>query len=211
MDWHAMVLLGAYHGINPGMGWLFAVALGMQHGSAGGVWRALPPIALGHAAAVGIVLLTAALAGLVLPLDVLRVLVALSLTTLGLYRLWRHRHPRYGGMQVGFRDLTVWSFLMASAHGAGFMVLPFVMPAPTTSLAAGHDHAAHLASMHSTVAAGDAVAVAIHTLAYLVVMALTAWVVYRKLGLRLLRTAWLNMDWLWAGALVATGVVVLLK
>jgi hypothetical protein len=211
MDWHAMVLLGAYHGINPGMGWLFAVALGMQHGSAGGVWRALPPIALGHAAAVGIVLLTAALAGLVLPLDVLRVLVALSLTTLGLYRLWRHRHPRYGGMQVGFRDLTVWSFLMASAHGAGFMVLPFVMPAPATSLAAGHDHAAHLASMHSTVAAGDAVAVAIHTLAYLVVMALTAWVVYRKLGLRLLRTAWLNMDWLWAGALVATGVVVLLK
>jgi hypothetical protein len=86
-----------------------------------------------------------------------------------------------------------------------------VMPAPATSLAAGHDHAAHLASMHSTVAAGDAVAVAIHTLAYLVVMALTAWVVYRKLGLRLLRTAWLNMDWLWAGALVATGVVVLLK
>jgi len=211
MDWHAMVLLGAYHGINPGMGWLFAVALGMQHGSARGVWRALPPIAVGHAAAVGIVLLTAALAGLVLPLDVLRVLVALSLTTLGLYRLWRHRHPRYGGMQVGFRDLTVWSFLMASAHGAGFMVLPFVMPAPATSLAAGHDHAAHLASMHSTVAAGDAVAVAIHTLAYLVVMALTAWVVYRKLGLRLLRTAWLNMDWLWAGALVATGVVVLLK
>ena len=211
MDWHAMVLLGAYHGINPGMGWLFAVALGMQHGSARGVWRALPPIALGHAASVGVVLLTAALAGLVLPLDALRVLVALSLTTLGLYRLWRHRHPRYGGMQVGFRDLTVWSFLMASAHGAGFMVLPFVMPGPATSLAAGHDHAAHLASLQSTVAANDAVAVTIHTLAYLAVMALTAWVVYRKLGLRLLRTAWLNMDWLWAGALVATGVVVLLK
>ena len=211
MDWHAMVLLGAYHGINPGMGWLFAVALGMQQGSARGVWRALPPIALGHAASVGIVLVTAALAGLVLPLDVLRVLVALSLTTLGLYRLWRHRHPRYGGMQVGFRDLTVWSFLMASAHGAGFMVLPFVMPAPATSLAAGHDHAAHLASMHATVAASDAAAVAIHTLAYLVVMTLTAWVVYRKLGLRLLRTAWLNMDWLWAGALFATGVVVLFK
>ena len=57
MDWQAMVFLGAYHGINPGMGWLFAVALGMQHGSARGVWRALPPIALGHAAAVGVVLL----------------------------------------------------------------------------------------------------------------------------------------------------------
>jgi hypothetical protein len=211
MDWEAMVLLGAYHGINPGMGWLFAVALGMQHGSARGVWRALPPIALGHAASVGVVVAIAALAGLVLPLNALRVLVALTLTTLGLYRLWRHRHPRYGGMQVGFRDLTVWSFLMASAHGAGFMVLPFVMPAPPALSVAGHDHAAHMAFMHTSIAAVDAIAVAIHTLAYLVVMALAAWVVYRKLGLRLLRTAWLNVDWLWAGALFVTGVVVLLK
>ena len=73
MDWQAMVFLGAYHGINPGMGWLLAVALGMQHGTARGVWRALPPIALGHAAAVGAVVVTAALAGLVLPLDALKV------------------------------------------------------------------------------------------------------------------------------------------
>ena len=211
MDWQAMVLLGAYHGINPGMGWLFAVALGMQHGSARGVWRALPPIALGHAVSVGLVLVTAALAGLVIPLGVLQMLVALTLMTLGLYRLWRHRHPRCGGMQVGFRDLTVWSFLMASAHGAGFMVLPFVLPAPAAMTAAGHDHAAHMAAMHTSVGTASWAAVAIHTLAYLVVMALTAWVVYRKLGLSLLRTAWLNMDWLWAGALVVTGVVVLLK
>ena len=145
MDWQAMVLLGAYHGINPGMGWLFAVALGMQHGSARGVWRALPPIALGHAASVGVILLTATLAGFVVPLDVLRVIVALMLVTLGLYRLWRHRHPRYGGMQVGFRDLTAWSFLMASAHGAGVMVLPFVMPTPAALSAASHVHASHAA------------------------------------------------------------------
>jgi hypothetical protein len=210
MEWHALVLLGAYHGINPGMGWLFAVALGMQHGSARGVWRALPAIALGHAASVGIVLGIAALAGLVIPLDLLKVLVALTLTTLGLYRLWRHRHPRYGGMRVGFRDLTVWSFLMASAHGAGFMVLPFVLPASVAVSAAGSDHAAHI-SLHRTIATADLIAIAIHTLAYLVVMALAAWVVYRKLGLGLLRTAWFNLDWVWAGALVVTGVVVLLK
>jgi hypothetical protein len=211
MDWQAMVLLGAYHGINPGMGWLFAVALGMQHGSGRGVWRALPPIALGHAAAVGMVLVTAALVGLVLPLAVLQMLVALTLTTLGLYRLWRHRHPRFGGMRVGFRDLTVWSFLMASAHGAGFMVLPFVLPAPAALTATGHDHAAHMAALHTSVGTANWVAVAIHTLAYLLVMALTAWAVYRKLGLSLLRSAWLNLDWLWAGALVVTGVVVLMK
>src|SRR4029078_10155579 len=125
MRWAAMVFLGAYHGINPGMGWLFAVALGLQQGSARGVWRALPPIALGHAVSVAIVLAVAAAAQLVLPLDALRAIVAASLVAIGLYRWWRHRHPRFGGMQVGFRDLAIWSCLMASAHGAGFMVLPF--------------------------------------------------------------------------------------
>ena len=208
MDWQAMLFLGAFHGINPGMGWLFAVALGMQQGSARGVWRALPAIALGHAAAVGIVVLAAGLARLAVPIASLNVLIALVLTTLGLYRLWRHRHPRFGGMQVGFRDLVAWSFLMASAHGAGFMVLPFVMPTPATVTAVGHDHAHHVGAAGANVAA---VAVGLHTLAYFTVMALAAWVVYRKLGLGLLRKAWFNVDWLWAGALVVTGVVVLLK
>jgi hypothetical protein len=211
MDWQAMVFLGAYHGINPGMGWLFAVALGMQQGSARGVWRALPPIALGHAIAVGVVLLTAGLAQVVVPPDVMKLFVALMLMMLGLYRLWRHRHPRFGGMQVGFRDLTAWSFLMASAHGAGLMVLPFVMPTPTTLSAATHEHLRHMASESANAATAGAMAVAIHTWAYLTVMTLAALVVYRKLGLSLLRRAWFNMDWLWAGALVVTGIVVLLK
>lgn len=212
MDWQAMTFLGAYHGINPGMGWLFAVALGLQQGSARGVWRALPPIALGHAIAVGVVLLTAMAAGLVVPLETLRILVAVSLVSLGLYRLWRHGHPRYGGMQVGFRDLTIWSFLMASAHGAGVMVLPFVMSGPATvAAAAGHDHHAHMMAASANVASAGAMAVAIHTAAYLGVMTLAAWVVYRRLGLGLLRRAWLNVDWMWAAALVVTGVVVLLK
>lgn len=210
MDWQAMVFLGAYHGINPGMGWLFAVALGMQRSSARGVWGALPPIALGHAAAVGVVLLTVALAQVVLPQDVLRIVVASMLTMLGLYRLWRHRHPRFGGMQVGFRDLAVWSFLMASAHGAGFMVVPFVMSGPPMLAAAGHAHM-HGGAAGASGAAAGSMAVAVHTLAYLVTMTLAAWVVYRKLGLSLLRTAWLNLDWVWAAVLVLTGLIVLLQ
>ncbi len=208
MDWQAMVFLGAYHGINPGMGWLFAVALGMQQGSARGVWRALPPIALGPAAAVAAVLALAAAAQLVVPLAALNVLVAVMLISLGVYRLWRHQHSHGGGMQVGFRDLTLWSFLMASAHGAGFMVLPFVLPSSAAVAAAGHQHAHHAAT---TAANAAAVAVGLHTTAYFTVMALAAWLVYRKLGLRILRTAWLNMDWLWAGALVLTGAIVLFK
>jgi hypothetical protein len=211
MDWQAMVLLGAYHGINPGMGWLFAVALGMQRGSTRGVWGALPPIALGHAVAVGVVLAMVLAAQVVIPLDTLRVVVASALTMFGLYRLWRHRHPRFGGMQVGFRDLTVWSFLMASAHGAGFMVVPFVLSAPLMLSAASHEHAHHMAAAATNGAAIGAMAVVVHTLAYLITMTVAAWIVYRKLGLRLLRKAWLNVDWVWAGALVVTGVIVLLK
>jgi magnesium-transporting ATPase (P-type) len=208
MDWYAMVALGAYHGINPGMGWLFAVALGMQQRSARGVWRALPPIALGHAASVGAVLAIAAAARLVVPLALLNAVVAMVLISLGIYRLQRHRHPRAGGMQVGFRDLVLWSFLMASAHGAGFMVLPFVMPMATTIAAADHHHANHAGPAAANVAAA---AVALHTAAYFTVMVVAAWVVYRWFGLSLLRKAWFNMDWLWAGALVLTGLAVLFR
>ena len=211
MDWQAMVLLGAYHGINPGMGWLFAVALGMQQGRARGVWRALPPIALGHAAAVGVVLVTVWLAQIVVPLAALKVLVAVMLMTLGLYRLWRHRHPRFGGMQVGFRDLTVWSFLMASAHGAGLMVLPFVMPTPTLSAATNEHVHAHAGLQVRTWQRRTQWLSLFTRWPISRSMALIAWVVHRKLGLSLLRTAWFNMDWAWAAALVVTGVVVLVK
>ena len=207
MNWDAIIFLGAYHGINPGMGWLFAVALGMQRGSARGVWGALPPIALGHAISVGVVLMVAAIAQLVIPLGILKLIVAAALILLGLYRLWRHRHPRFGGMQVGFRDLTIWSFLMASAHGAGIMVLPFLLGG--SAVAAAHSTHAHSMPAMTTSPWTGLFAIGLHTVAYLLVMALAAWIVYWKLGLRLLRTAWFNLDWIWAGALVVTGVVVL--
>ena len=211
MEWKAMLLLGAYHGINPGMGWLFAVALGMQRRSARGVWRALPPIALGHAAAVAVVVAAAAIAGVVVPMHVLKAVIATMLITLGSYRLWRHRHPRFGGMQVTFRDLTIWSFLMAFAHGAGLMLLPWVVAMPTDVAAAAGNHAGHTMAMSAAPPWIGAFAVSVHTISYLSVMTLAALVVYRKLGLAFLRTAWLNLDWVWAGALVVTGAVVLIR
>jgi len=215
VEWHAMLLLGAFHGINPGMGWLFAVALGMQTGSVRGVWRALPPIALGHALAVGVILAAAVLAEKVIPPAALNISVAVCLCSVGSYRLWRHRHPRYAGMRVGFRDLTVWSFLMASAHGAGIMLLPFVMTVPANVAAATSDHAAHMTHMAIATSAASpwsgVMAVGVHTAGYLLVMTLTAWVVYRRLGLGFLRSTWFNLDWLWAGALIVTGATVLLR
>src|SRR5262245_14722354 len=140
----------------------------------------------------------------------MKIAVASILIALGLYRLWRHRHPRFGGMQVGFRDLTVWSFLMATAHGAGVMLLPFLMGLSDNvdfTAAAGHSHHISSASLPALIAGTmpgktAAMLVGVHTVAYLLVMTLVAWIVYSKLGLALLRTAWFNLDWLWAAALV---------
>jgi hypothetical protein len=202
-----MVLLGAYHGLNPGMGWLFAVALGMQEQKGSAVARSLVPIAIGHAVAIGTVVLTTAFLGLTLPLVVIRYFVAAILVGLGIYCLVRHQHPRWVRIQVGFRDLTVWSFLMASAHGAGLMVVPVLLGKDTVEAQgrmAGHNHLSPTVSpLAGTLATG------VHTVAYLAVTGLLAWLVYRKLGLALLRKAWLNFDLVWAVALVATGLVTL--
>jgi len=202
-----MLLLGAYHGLNPGMGWLFAVALGLQEGRGIAVAKALVPIALGHALAIGIVVLAAVFLGMALPLLVIRYSVAVLLVGLGIYGLVRHRHPRWVRMQVGFRDLTVWSFLMAWAHGAGLMVLPVLLGSSTVEAAgqmAAHHHMAVVASPLLGI-----LATAVHTTAYLSVTGLIAWVVYRKFGLALLRRTWFNFDLVWGGALVATGLCTL--
>jgi hypothetical protein len=196
--WPTLFLLGAYHGINPGMGWLFAVARGMQEHRARAVAWSLPPIALGHALSIGMVVLVVGLAQVALPLKYIRIGVAIALAGLGVYKLIRSRHFRWGGMQVGFRELTIWSFLMASAHGAGLMVLPVVLAGP-------HAH-------HHAVSAGAASgiwATLIHTLGYFTVTTAVALLVYQKFGLAMLRRSWFNLDLIWAIALIVTGFVAL--
>jgi hypothetical protein len=206
--WPALFLLGAYHGINPGMGWLFAVARGMQEHATKAVARALIPITLGHALSIGLVVALAGLIRIVLPLGYIRIVVAIALISLGVFRLLRRKHFAWGGMQVGFRDLTFWSFLMASAHGAGLMVLPIVLRVPSANaMPPGHEH-------HMDMPAGEGAwtgiaATLIHTLGYLSVTALIALLVYRKFGLSLLRKGWFNLDLLWAVALIVTGCVAL--
>jgi hypothetical protein len=206
--WAVLLLLGAVHGLNPGMGWLFAVALGLQEKRAAMVWRALGPLALGHALAIGLALGAAAFAGMLLPLAALKWIVAVLLFGFGIRRIFTHRHPRFGGMRASTRDLVLWSLLMASAHGAGLMVVPLVQGQT------GHDHAAHVqaptplhhAGVLPEVLAAPFQATVLHTVGYLLVTGLLALVVYHKMGLRLLRTAWVNLDLIWAGALVLTAI-----
>jgi hypothetical protein len=209
MSWPALLALGAGHGINPAMGWLFAVALGLQRGSRGAVWGALGPLAVGHALAIAAAITAAGVVGLVVPLDALKWGTAGLLVGLGVFRLVRSRHITYGGMRVDARELAIWSFLMASAHGAGLMVLPLVIPSVT---------GAH--SMHQMSALPLAVAnvewsgvwaTLVHTAGYLLVTGLLAVIVYEKVGVRFLRKAWVNLDLIWAIALVITGVAVVAR
>ena len=207
--WLVLVGLGAFHGINPGMGWLFAVALGLQEKSQRAVRRALLPIALGHAASIGVVVVAVSLLQAMLPEQLMRYLCAALLGAFGLWRLVRARHPRWVGMRVGFRDLMLWSFLMASAHGAGLMLVPLLLqwPAPDAS------HARLMAALWPQAAATSPAlvlaAVSVHTLSLFLVTSAIALLVYEKLGVAFLRHAWFNLDVLWAAALFIAGVLAL--
>jgi uncharacterized membrane protein (UPF0136 family) len=200
-----------FHGINPAMGWLFAVALGLQEQKRAAVFRALPPMVLGHALSIGIIVAAVLLARVNLPPLTLKIAAATILFAFGLYRLLRSRHPNWVGMRVGFGDLTLWSFVMASAHGAGLMLVPFFLPSPTEQTA--HHHEGH--EMHAWAFANFSApsllftAVAVHTLGYLLTTALVAVLVYEKLGVAILRRAWLNIDLIWMLALMVTGVFIL--
>ncbi len=206
--WLTLFLLGCYHGLNPGMGWLFAVGLGFQDRKATAVLRAIVPLALGHIISVALVVLVAVYVAAALPHRWVHVAAAAILIGFGIYRLVRARHIRWVGMRVGFAGLTLWGFLMSSAHGAGLMLLPFVMgaravdpsgmvmPMPTPG-----EHSAHAALLTGATMVG------VHTLGYVFSATAVALLVYAVVGVRFLRTAWVNLDLVWAAALILTGVI----
>jgi hypothetical protein len=210
-----IVLLGAYHGLNPAMGWLFAVALGLQERRRKAVIRALGPIALGHAASIAVVVVIIGVAGYLIPELAIRIAGAAVLAGFGIYKLVAPlSHPRWVGMRVNARDLTVWSFLMASAHGAGIMLIPLILDRQPAGVAhAAHsDHTDHvLQSASSAWPLLEISTVLLHTAAMFVMMGVMAIIVYEKLGLMVLRRAWLNVDRIWALMLfVSAGVTLVI-
>ena len=213
--WLALAALGAFHGVNPAMGWLFAVGLGLQNGRRGAVIGALSPIALGHAASILLVVAAVAAASTVVPIGGLRAAGGLAVMGAGVYKLARRgRHPRWVGMRVGFRDLTVWSFIMSSAHGAGLMLVPLLLARDGATAMRG-DHAHHVAQLAMSPPAADrllssAAVLGVHSGAMLLVMGAIALAVYEIFGVSFLRRAWINLDLVWAGALVAAGALTLL-
>ena len=210
--WITLAALGAYHGLNPAMGWLFAVALGLQERRRRTVLRALVPIALGHETSIALMAVLVGGAELLTAPELIRPIGAAALISFGLFKFLRPRaHPRWVGMRIGLAELALWSFLMSSAHGAGLMLFPVLLGlpiAPAEDAAEPHVHVlGGDVTLHGLLQ--DVAAVSIHTLAMLVVMGIVALAVYEKLGVRVLRRAWINFDTLWAGAVVAAGIVTL--
>jgi hypothetical protein len=202
----ALVALGAYHGLNPAMGWLFAVSQGLQHGDRRAVTRSFLPIAIGHEASVALVAMLVLGVGVIADPAVVHIAAAATLIGFGVFRFARPRwHPRWTTMRVNRRELTLWSFLMSSAHGAGLMVAPVVLGGATASAAGGH----HPAMAGDAPVIAIAVGVGLHALALIAVMGAVATIVYVKLGVEILRRTWINTDALWAGAFVLAGVITL--
>jgi len=209
LPWVALAVLGAYHGVNPGMGWLFAVALGLQEKSRKAVLQALIPIALGHEASIALAVVIVSLLEAVAAPRILHLVGAATLIGFGIYKLLKPRsHPRWVGMRVSRLDLVVWSFIMSSAHGAGLMLFPVLLGLSNgTAGDVGDVPTIDLSSAATIVT--DVGAILVHTMSMLLVMGIVALVVYERLGLRVLRQAWVNLDTLWAGAVLGAGLVTL--
>jgi hypothetical protein len=201
--WAVLAGLGVYHGVNPAMGWLFAVALGLHRGSRRVVWWSIVPIGLGHAASVALVLAAAVLLGRVVEPHWLARLAGLVLIGWSAWHGWRgSRHKVRVGMRAGFWGLTLWSFVMATAHGAGLMLLPVLLPIS--------GHHAHGDLPLPALAMGGALAgLAVHSAAMLATTLIVAVVVYEWVGVAILRRGWVNFDLLWVAALAVTGVILL--
>jgi hypothetical protein len=200
--WLALAGLGAFHGINPAMGWLFAVALGLHRHSRAVVAGALVPIAFGHVLSIAAVVAAVLLLGLAIDQNLLRYAAAALLIGWALYHaLYGSRHRVRFGMTVGFAGLAAWSFLMASAHGAGLMLIPVVLPLCLAASPGGELTAGALPVALA--------AVGVHSLAMLAVTGVIALVVYQWVGVAFLRRGWLNLDLVWSIALAATGLLLL--
>jgi hypothetical protein len=198
--WLALIALGAFHGLNPAMGWLFAVALGLYRQSRKVVLVSLIPIALGHAASIAVVVYAAIAVGQTIDAATFRIASGVLLIAWGLYHLlYGHRHRLRIGLRTGLAGLFAWSFVMATAHGAGAMLLPVLLP-----LAEGGEHAHHVPATASLLTAS--LAVLVHSLAMLVTTGVVALSVYQWLGLDFLRRGWVNLDLIWTAALIAMGL-----
>ncbi|OED37195.1 hypothetical protein AB833_24420 [Chromatiales bacterium (ex Bugula neritina AB1)] len=201
--WWAVIFSGAYHGINPGMGWPLAVSSALMHGKRRYLLTALGLLALGHLLAMMAILLPFSLmTALVSHEKELRIGAGVLVVLMGVYLLINRKHPKFLA-RVHPARLALWSFLAAMAHGAGLMLVPVYLGiCSTDSLDGGHQAAQTL--MNGNISTALTVAV-VHTLAMTVVGGAVATIIYFWLGLKFLSSTWFNVDVVWALSLIVVG------
>ncbi|MGQ0484449.1 MAG: hypothetical protein ACT4SY_03735 [Hyphomicrobiales bacterium] len=200
--WLAVIASGLYHGLSPGMGWPLAVAAGLSEKRGAGVFAALLPLAAGHFAAMAAVLLPfALLAMLTQHGSGIRIGAGLLVAGFGLYRLFDRRHPR-ALARIKPTQLALWSFLVAIAHGAGFLLVPVYLGLGAAAGETAHG-GMHPPADNSLVSA--LVVSAVHTFAMIAAGGAIAWLVYKYLGLQFLKKSWFNLETVWAFSLIAAG------
>ncbi len=203
--WLAIIASGIYHGINPGMGWPLAVSAGLMDKNPRALMATFWPLSLGHVLAMLLVILPfSLLITLVYWQRQIQVGASLLVIGFGLFRLLHQRHPR-ALARIRPTQLGLWSFAVAIAHGAGLMLVPIYLGlCQTTGLDQGHAAAGTLISADL----GMAVLVSVvHSAAMIAAGGLTAWLVYRYLGLKFIARSWFNLDITWAVSLVLVGAV----
>ena len=203
--WWAVIASGIYHGVNPGMGWPLAVSAGLMGKRRRDLFAALGPLALGHLIAMLAVLLPfAVLTSLVAWQSQIRIGAALIVISAGIWLLFNRRHPRFLA-RIKPTQLTLWSFAVALAHGAGLMLVPIYLGlCSAEQLDAGHSAASALIT--SNVSAAIWVSL-VHSMAMIVSGGAIAVVIYEWLGLKFLSKTWFNLEVVWALSLVLVGAL----
>ena len=224
----ALIGLGVFHGVNPGMGWLLAASRGLQERSRAALLWSLPALALGHAASIALVALVITVTGSLVATRWFPVVGGVVVAGAGVWVLMSRWHRHQTDARMSLWQIGVWSFLMASMHGAGLMVLPVLsgdLPHAAADGAAGHGAHGAASQADPAEAAGHApppdtwelseatllglAATGVHTIAMFAAAGVAALIAYDFLGVQAMRLRWVTMDRVWAFALIASGALVL--
>jgi hypothetical protein len=207
--WLAVIASGLYHGINPGMGWPLAVSAGLVERRTSALFKALGMLAVGHFAAMAVILLPfGLLTTLVAWSRQIQIAASLLVIGFGVFLFFYRRHPRVLA-RIPPTKLALWSFAIAIAHGAGLMLVPIYLGLCTTAQPSDPGHQAAIVLASNNLAMALAVS-ALHTVAMIAIGGVIAWSVYRYLGVQILSKLWINLDGFWALSLIAVGTAALL-
>ena len=206
--WWAVIFSGIYHGVNPGMGWPLAVSAALFERKKTAMIKASAMLATGHFLAMIVILLPLSMMYFLVNNErEIRLGAGVLVIAMGIYLLINRRHPKILA-RIHPAKLGLWSFLAATAHGAGLMLVPIYLGICGLLVlgesVSGTGHAAAQVLMSSNIVTAFLVA-ATHTFAMTFAGAAIALFVYNWFGLKFISKSWFNLDLIWAFSLIIVG------